>query len=304
MTMTTTMTINRHRRFSFTFVGRAGRRLMLPGSSSLPDGHRITFYDPVRDRHRVESLHLVSLPLAYREDFYEELAGGGSILCVCARAQRGDVDEARPVSEYGHDEVGNRGARAAARVRGDEHNELTPFDDDDDDNTNGPSVSRTSGSGGGSVVVEEVSVLDDGNVVVQRVPSSTTLDDAIVGVASARFEPSSGWFGLGPSSAYLMTLVVAPSHRRCGVASALVDTVAALMRVHFGARRLYLHALTTNVPALRFYERLGFRNSGVLRNHYLIDGEEEDAYLLERREDDDGVVVGGDSDSILRFLCM
>lgn len=39
-----------------------------------------------------------------------------------------------------------------------------------------------------------------------------------------------------------------------------------------GLHKVYLHAGETNLPALRLYEKFGFRRESLLREHYLIEG--------------------------------
>jgi len=77
-------------------------------------------------------------------------------------------------------------------------------------------------------------------------------------------------------------LAVAPAARRLGAASALL--VAAEQRARAeGARKLSLRALGTNEPAIRLYQRLGFKQEGLLRDEFLINGNYVDDLLLAKR---------------------
>jgi ribosomal protein S18 acetylase RimI-like enzyme len=62
-------------------------------------------------------------------------------------------------------------------------------------------------------------------------------------------------------NAELVSMWVAPSHRRAGVGRALVDAVLAWARTR-GARTLFLLVTCTNDTAIKFYERLGFTMTG------------------------------------------
>jgi ribosomal protein S18 acetylase RimI-like enzyme len=61
--------------------------------------------------------------------------------------------------------------------------------------------------------------------------------------------------------AELVSMWVAPSHRRSGVGRALVGAVLAWARTR-GARTLLLLVTCTNEGAIAFYERLGFTMTG------------------------------------------
>lgn len=74
-------------------------------------------------------------------------------------------------------------------------------------------------------------------------------DDRLVGEASLRYR-------LTPDTAQLVSLHVSQSHRRCGVASALVAEVFRLARTS-GVRWMYVSA-TPSVSAVGFYRSQGF----------------------------------------------
>ncbi len=52
-----------------------------------------------------------------------------------------------------------------------------------------------------------------------------------------------------------------------------------------GLTRVYLHVLVDNEPALRLYERVGFRREGLLRQHVVKDGRLRDVIVM-------GVLLG------------
>jgi len=64
-----------------------------------------------------------------------------------------------------------------------------------------------------------------------------------------------------PRIAFLVSMWVAPSHRRSGVGAALVEAIqhwAAGRRAH----QLRLTVISGNAPAIAFYQRLGFTMTG------------------------------------------
>src|SRR5437764_3417865 len=61
--------------------------------------------------------------------------------------------------------------------------------------------------------------------------------------------------------AHLASMWVAPSYRRLGIGSKLVDAIFDWARAH-GARTLQLIVTSNNDGAIKFYERLGFTPTG------------------------------------------
>jgi ribosomal-protein-alanine N-acetyltransferase len=78
---------------------------------------------------------------------------------------------------------------------------------------------------------------------------------------------------------HINNLAVLPEHRRAGVASTLLERVLAdgLAR---GAPRATLEVRRSNQPALRLYEKFGFRVTAVRRGYY--SHPDEDALVLWR----------------------
>jgi [ribosomal protein S18]-alanine N-acetyltransferase len=81
---------------------------------------------------------------------------------------------------------------------------------------------------------------------------------------------------LAADEAEVLTLAVAPSVRRQGIATALLRAAAAEMKAR-GATRLFLEVATGNAAALALYRREGFVEVGRRRRYY---ADRSDALVL------------------------
>ena len=81
---------------------------------------------------------------------------------------------------------------------------------------------------------------------------------------------------------HVMNVAVAPERRRQGIASALLHRLLELTKD--GALRGYtLEVRTSNLSAIRLYERFGFRRKGIRRGYYTDN--REDALIMWRETD-------------------
>jgi [ribosomal protein S18]-alanine N-acetyltransferase len=81
--------------------------------------------------------------------------------------------------------------------------------------------------------------------------------------------------------AEILGLGVRSSHRRLGVAAALLTEAAARL-VLKGARRLHIEVARSNAGALSAYEKLGFTVTGDRKGYYQASGRREDALTMMR----------------------
>jgi RimJ/RimL family protein N-acetyltransferase len=113
---------------------------------------------------------------------------------------------------------------------------------------------------------------------IQRYPDAAVLvaEDAghIVGRLSLSRDPH-------PASRHVadLGLMVAESHRRRGVGTALLDEAVTWAR-SAGVSKLELHVFPWNAPALGLYESFGFAQEGYRKRHYERGGELVDAILM------------------------
>jgi ribosomal protein S18 acetylase RimI-like enzyme len=77
-------------------------------------------------------------------------------------------------------------------------------------------------------------------------------------------------------------LAVDPGDRGRGVGTALLAAAERFARER-GSSKLSLRVLSTNEPALRLYERAGFRREGTLRAEFCIQGRYVDDIIMAKR---------------------
>jgi ribosomal protein S18 acetylase RimI-like enzyme len=76
-----------------------------------------------------------------------------------------------------------------------------------------------------------------------------------------------------------MTLGAVPMHRQCGLGTALIENCMEEVERDTSCGVLYLHVITSNQAAIRFYEKLGFYRVQEIPNYYTIDGKLYGCYL-------------------------
>lgn len=79
---------------------------------------------------------------------------------------------------------------------------------------------------------------------------------------------------------HLISIAVLPEYRRKGVASALLAETINVMKNIYGVDSIYLEVRVSNHPAIRLYEKFGFKKVRRIRSYYR-DG--EDAFVMVRR---------------------
>ncbi|KAJ9589123.1 hypothetical protein L9F63_017582, partial [Diploptera punctata] len=79
---------------------------------------------------------------------------------------------------------------------------------------------------------------------------------------------------------YILSLGVSKDHRRNGIASLLLDNLISHLTTveHVDCKALFLHVLTTNSPAIHFYEHRNFRLHSFLPYYYSIKGKCKDGF--------------------------
>ncbi len=106
-------------------------------------------------------------------------------------------------------------------------------------------------------------------------------EGAVIGYIMCRIETgfaSFGLFGIAKKG-HVVSIAVLPEYQHRGVGSALMKEAMKSMPL-YKAKECYLEVRVTNSPAVRMYEKLGFR---IVRKSdgYYADG--EDAYVMAKK---------------------
>jgi ribosomal-protein-alanine N-acetyltransferase len=78
--------------------------------------------------------------------------------------------------------------------------------------------------------------------------------------------------------AHLMNLAVHPEFRSGKIGSSLLDTMLSNLKRR-AQTRIYLEVRASNTRAIAFYEKAGFKKTGIIKNFY----GDEDAITMERK---------------------
>ena len=78
---------------------------------------------------------------------------------------------------------------------------------------------------------------------------------------------------------YIMTLGTVKEFRQYGLATKLLEQVMDMVQADEGCGTLYLHVITFNVAAIRFYEKLGFYRVTEMKDYYRIDDQNYNCYV-------------------------
>ncbi|XP_009398474.2 histone acetyltransferase MCC1 [Musa acuminata AAA Group] len=79
---------------------------------------------------------------------------------------------------------------------------------------------------------------------------------------------------------YILTLGVVEHYRNYGIATSLVREVIKYASSITNCRAVYLHVISYNLPAIKFYRKMLFKFIRRLQNFYYINGQHYDSYLF------------------------
>jgi ribosomal-protein-alanine N-acetyltransferase len=106
------------------------------------------------------------------------------------------------------------------------------------------------------------------------------VDGDVVGYIMNRVERGIGFLRKSlVKKGHVVSIAVLEEHRRKGIGEALMKTGMEAMKNVYDAKEVYLEVRVSNTPAIRLYEKLGFKIVKVLEGYY-SDG--ENAYLMAR----------------------
>jgi ribosomal protein S18 acetylase RimI-like enzyme len=229
-------------------------------SSSLP---KITFRPIVpQDREMIQALHEDWFPVAYHDEFYDELvqhrmAHSGEPLYTCVAT----------VAKLNQQQVDSTAAATVAAI------------------ASSPARRRRPDIGTLSAIIEDDREMELEHDTQQQEPSELVAG-CVVGcfVNATKLSGSTQSLLISDRKRYkrlfyIMTLGAVPLHRQCGLGTALIENCMEEVQRDTSCGVLYLHVITSNQAAIRFYEKLGFYRVQEIPNYYTIDGKLYGCYL-------------------------
>jgi len=102
----------------------------------------------------------------------------------------------------------------------------------------------------------------------------------IVGYIMSRVETGWGFFSrLLTQKGHVISIAVDPGYRRRGIGESLLKHAMRALKEKYRGTEVFLEVRVSNTPAIRLYEKLGFKRVKRLIGYY-SDG--EDAYIMAR----------------------
>ncbi len=104
-------------------------------------------------------------------------------------------------------------------------------------------------------------------------------DSKVVGYVMSRVERGFGYLrkSLYKKLGHIISIAVMPEYRGRGIGYALMSEALKKLKEFYGVKEVYLEVRVSNEPAIRLYEKLGFKKVQRIKYYYL-DG--EDAWLM------------------------
>lgn len=108
------------------------------------------------------------------------------------------------------------------------------------------------------------------------------IEEKIVGYVMCRVEHS---FRMGvflphfSKIGHVVSIGILPEYRRLGIGTSLMEKAMDALKTHYFCDYIYLEVRVSNIPAIKFYEKLGFKINRVIKGYYK-DG--EDAYVMDK----------------------
>jgi ribosomal protein S18 acetylase RimI-like enzyme len=252
------------------------------------------------DRARIQALHEDWFPVSYHDEFYDELvqhrmAVTGELLYTCvAVAKRNQQQQQQSSStastatvtcgyrEYAVDQDMSMNANININTARRRRNETNIG------NNIGSNIGSNTNIGTMSAIIEdehEDECEHDDEQQQQQEPSNDEDNDddvaaCVVGCFINTTKLSGSTQSLLVSDRtrykrlfYIMTLGTVSDYRQCGLGTALIENCMEQVERDPSCGVLYLHVITHNLAAIRFYEKLGFLKVQEIPNYYTIDGE-------------------------------
>ena len=108
------------------------------------------------------------------------------------------------------------------------------------------------------------------------------VENKIVGYVMCRVEHSFRMEGFLPRFSkigHIVSIGVIPEFRKMGIGTSLMEKAMEALKNYYSCYSVYLEVRVSNVPAIKFYEKLGFKINRVIHGYYK-DG--ENAYIMDK----------------------
>ena len=233
-------------------------------SSNLDPMKSISFrpLEP-KDRGQIQKLHEEWFPVSYKEEFYDDLVlhrmvHSGEELVTCAAVYRGGDDH----QTLDHPDIVLRQHASSS-----EHYTTISGGGQINGSTTGSITGTTTSSASAPPNRDSIVACIVGSKIEASHLSADTVDTLLS-------DPSRH-----KRMFYIMTLGTVKEFRKLGLATLLLQKIMDMVQEDRECGTLYLHVITFNVAAIRFYEKLGFYRVKEMKNYYCIDGQNYNCYV-------------------------
>lgn len=221
---------------------------------SIPPPSRLT-YRPlqVSDRDQIQELHEEWFPVSYKDEFYDDLVlqrmvNSGEELFTYAAVYTEEGEEGDAIVNAGAHDVDENDAAAASSCN--EQQQTKSLWEQLNETSNDHIAACIVGS---FVDVSQLSI-----ETRQLLVADSTIHTRMF---------------------YIMTLGTMKEFRHYGLATTLLCHVMEQVELDAQCGTLYLHVITFNEAAIRFYEKLGFYRVTEMKDYYRIDDQNFNCYV-------------------------
>mmetsp|Transcript_27124 Transcript_27124/g.45220 ORF Transcript_27124/g.45220 Transcript_27124/m.45220 type:complete len:297 (-) Transcript_27124:749-1639(-) len=219
-------------------------------SSSDPPPPSSTTFRPleVSDRNQIQELHEEWFPVSYKDEFYDDLVlermvHSGEELYTCAAVCNKETEEA--------------------------------YDDENENDCDGTITTPEGNNHERKSLWEQINGASGDHIAACIVGSFVD----VVHLSMETRELLVADPTLHKRMFYIMTLGTRKEFRHYGLATTLLKRVMKQVESDAQCGTLYLHVITFNVAAIRFYEKLGFYRVTEMKDYYKIDDQSFNCYV-------------------------
>jgi histone acetyltransferase MCC1 len=218
-----------------------------------PDPTRTLTFRPLepKDREQIQKLHEEWFPVSYKDEFYDDLvihrmvSSGEELFTYAAVAvDENDTHQDHTITATHDNNVTANGSSQQ------QQQQMSPWEQINAPSSNDSIVACIVGS----------------KVEASRLSSETV--DLLLSDPT-RYK----------RMFYIMTLGTVTEYRQYGIATKLLKQITELVQQDNECGALYLHVITFNVAAIRFYEKLGFYRVTEMKDYYRIGDKNYNCYI-------------------------